>query len=194
MELRAYFPSHSSNSPRDPTQIHAGVKISNFRGANWTYAPQPQHEQPHGHFPPPALAAICGTHPDDHINNGDGLRGFPHGRPFLKEDFPHRRPFTEHVCMPRTPTRAGKINAAGAPVAGGKTDQTQGPMRQRGRGISLCTHRLIQDADEGGRKVVEMNLREDQSELLIELHYWLHEDTDENPDGELEDVNHYALE
>eukprot|EP00798_Chlamydomonas_sp_ICE-L_P030927 gene30927-35982_t len=129
---------------------------------------------------------IGGSHTGDHVNNGlgDGFNSFPHGK----------RQFTESICVRRTPSRAGKMNAAGGPVAGGETDQTQGPMRQRGRGISICTHRLIQDAEEGGRNVVQMHLREDQSELLIELHCWLHEETDGNPDDAPEDANHYALD
>eukprot|EP00798_Chlamydomonas_sp_ICE-L_P021433 gene21433-28398_t len=135
--------------------------------------------------PTPKHAANGGDHPGDHFNNGmgDGLNGFPRGR----------RPFTESVCELRTPPISGKTNTAGTAVAK-EADQAQGPMRQRGRGISLCTHRLVQDLEEGGRKVVDMHLREDQSELLIELHYWQHEGLDGSPAEEPEDANHYSLE
>eukprot|EP00798_Chlamydomonas_sp_ICE-L_P024751 gene24751-10390_t len=75
-----------------------------------------------------------------------------------------------------------------------ETNQAQGPMRQRGRGISLCTHRLIQDAENSARNVIDVHLREDQSELLIDLHYWQIEGLDGSAAVEPEDANHNSLE
>eukprot|EP00798_Chlamydomonas_sp_ICE-L_P005878 gene5878-30733_t len=174
MSSPSYLAISPSTLGRDPTPNHAGDKMCTtlFRSATLTqvtYPPRPQHQEPHSQLSPKAHAANGGAHPGDDINNGMGdcLDGLPHGR----------RPFTESGRDLRTPPTSGKTKTSESVVAR-ETDQAQGPMRQQGRGISLCTHRLVQD----------------RSELLIDMHYWLFEGLDEIPAEEPEDANHNSLD